>query len=264
MAAAFVAAAVLFGAPPAAPPAPAVARPADARLVFVNDLPTAPAGRPLTSRSEPTEIDPVGEPSAAHPRTGTRRPVPDPELDRLSDEDLLSRFRRGQREVFGTLVRRYQRELYGYLRRYLGDPHLADDVFQDVTVLAMERAADIGDEQHLMLWARRAARLKILEALRLRARRTVALDDNVLDLLEEEWDGDAADSGEEIDHLRACMEKLSPHARTILGLRYGEEVSGARVAEVMQVKVQSVYVALARIHRALGDCIRQRRLGGGA
>ena len=60
------------------------------------------------------------------------------------------------------------------------------------------------------------------------------------------------------------MAKLSAHARTILGLRYAEEVSSARVAEVMQVKVQSVYVALARIHRALGDCIRRRRAGGEA
>ena len=55
------------------------------------------------------------------------------EIDPLyhcSDEVLLARFRKGQQEVFGILVRRYQRELYGYLRRYLGDPHLADDVFQ--------------------------------------------------------------------------------------------------------------------------------------
>ena len=42
-------------------------------------------------------------------------------LTDCSDEDLLVRFQRGQREAFGTLVRRYERELYGYLRRYLGD-----------------------------------------------------------------------------------------------------------------------------------------------
>ena len=45
-----------------------------------------------------------------------------------SDEDLLAAFRQGQREAFGVLVRRYEGELYGYLRRYLGDADLADDV----------------------------------------------------------------------------------------------------------------------------------------
>jgi RNA polymerase sigma-70 factor (ECF subfamily) len=157
------------------------------------------------------------------------------------------------------LLFRDRARLLGYVWAIVRDNHLADDVFQDVTVLAMERAAEINDEHHLSLWARRAARLKALEALRKRAR-TVPLDDDVMDLLAAEWDGDDACAiGEDVEHLRACIARLSPHAQTILGLRYVEEVNGARVAEVMQVKVQSVYVALARIHRALGDCIRRRR-----
>ncbi|HEY7423812.1 MAG TPA: sigma factor, partial [Gemmataceae bacterium] len=56
--------------------------------------------------------------------------LPDP-LNACSDEDLLGRFCRGQTEAFGVLVRRYERELYGYLRRYLGDSTLAEDVFQN-------------------------------------------------------------------------------------------------------------------------------------
>jgi RNA polymerase sigma-70 factor (ECF subfamily) len=163
--------------------------------------------------------------------------------------------------VVRALIRDRAR-LLGYIWAIVRDPHLADDVFQDVTVLAMERATEINDEQHLSLWARRTARFKSLEIIRKRTRETVSLDDDVLDLLEAEWDGDDPHTtGEDIEHLRACVGKLSPHAQTILGLRYVEEVSGARVAEVMQVKVQSVYVALARIHRALGDCIRRRRSG---
>ena len=42
--------------------------------------------------------------------------LPDP-LTTCSDEDLLARFRTGETEAFGALVRRYERELYGYLRR---------------------------------------------------------------------------------------------------------------------------------------------------
>ena len=48
-------------------------------------------------------------------------------LTASSDEDLLVRFCQGETEAFGTLVRRYERELYGYLRRYLGDSALAED-----------------------------------------------------------------------------------------------------------------------------------------
>jgi len=48
-----------------------------------------------------------------------------------SDEELLALFRQGTQEAFGALVRRYEGELFGYLRRYLADSDLADDVFQN-------------------------------------------------------------------------------------------------------------------------------------
>ena len=52
----------------------------------------------------------------------------------MTDEQLLVRLRDGDREWFGTLVRRYERELYSYLWRYLGDAELAADVFQNTCV----------------------------------------------------------------------------------------------------------------------------------
>ena len=43
----------------------------------------------------------------------------------------MARFQAGDAQAFSVLVRRYERELYGYLRRYLGDGNLAEDVFQN-------------------------------------------------------------------------------------------------------------------------------------
>jgi RNA polymerase sigma-70 factor (ECF subfamily) len=48
-----------------------------------------------------------------------------------SDEQLLLEYRsQGDRLAFEELVHRYERELYGYLRHYLGDAEMAEDVFQ--------------------------------------------------------------------------------------------------------------------------------------
>jgi RNA polymerase sigma-70 factor (ECF subfamily) len=124
----------------------------------------------------------------------------------------------------------------------------------------MQRAADISDEDHLLLWSRRAARFKALEALRNRTYRATSLDEDVLEMLEADWvSADSLVVREEVDHLRECVGQLTPHAQKILHLRYTEGLSGARVAEIVNVKVRSVYVALARIHQALADCIRKRR-----
>jgi RNA polymerase sigma-70 factor (ECF subfamily) len=49
----------------------------------------------------------------------------------LTDEELLLGYREtGDRDLFSELVRRYERELYSYLRRYLGDAEMAEDAFQ--------------------------------------------------------------------------------------------------------------------------------------
>src|SRR6186713_2226890 len=48
-----------------------------------------------------------------------------------TDEELVEIYRdRGERGAFDELVRRYERELYSYLRRFLGDAAAAEDAFQ--------------------------------------------------------------------------------------------------------------------------------------
>jgi RNA polymerase sigma-70 factor (ECF subfamily) len=151
-------------------------------------------------------------------------------------------------------------KLLGFIWAIVRDHHLADDVLQDVTVLAMERAAEIRDDEHLLLWSRKAARYKSLEILRSQAHRTLALDHDVLESLEAQWASvDAAATSDEVGYLRGCMERLTPHAQRIVHLRYTQGLSGIQVAEIIKVKVHSVYVALTRIHRALEECIRHRR-----
>jgi RNA polymerase sigma-70 factor (ECF subfamily) len=119
------------------------------------------------------------------------------------------------------------------------------------------------DAPHLLLWARKAARFEALKLLRDRRRSKVALDADVLDLLDATWAGtDATDAAKETDHLKCCMEQLSPKAREILNLKYFQSADGARIAGILRTKVHSVYVTLTRIHKTLAECVERRRLGG--
>ena len=48
-----------------------------------------------------------------------------------TDERLLLEYcLRGEERVFEELVRRFETELHGYLRHYLGNAEMAEDVFQ--------------------------------------------------------------------------------------------------------------------------------------
>ncbi|MFM7208040.1 MAG: RNA polymerase sigma factor [Planctomycetaceae bacterium] len=62
--------------------------------------------------------------------------------DTRTDEELIRRISaHDDDQAFETLVHRYEHELYGYLRRYLGDADLAEDVFQ-ATFLRIHQKSD--------------------------------------------------------------------------------------------------------------------------
>ncbi|MFK8112706.1 MAG: RNA polymerase sigma factor [Rubripirellula sp.] len=49
----------------------------------------------------------------------------------VSDESLIAQYREsGDRKLFETLICRYEREIYSYLRRYIGNAEMAEDAFQ--------------------------------------------------------------------------------------------------------------------------------------
>lgn len=74
----------------------------------------------------------------------SRKPI---DLRQEDDESLLLAYQVEQdREIFGELVRRYERELFVYLRRFLGDPGLAEDTFQ-ATFLAVHLRRDRSEER---------------------------------------------------------------------------------------------------------------------
>jgi RNA polymerase sigma-70 factor (ECF subfamily) len=156
---------------------------------------------------------------------------------------------------------RDQIQLLGYLYAIVRETSLAEDLFQELVVLAMQKHEQIDDAAHLRVWARRAARLEGLKAIRKRGRTRTGLDEGVLDLLEPVWEeSDPLDLSQDTEHLRSCMERLGPKAQEILKLKYVQSKDGAAIAHILKVKVHSVYVTLSRIHKTLGDCLEKKRL----
>jgi len=98
--------------------------------------------------------------------------------DTITDEDLLRRFvEGGDRASFETLIRRYQHELYNYLRRYLADDNLAEDAFQLTFVNVYQKAAQFDLSRRFRPWLYAIATNKAIDLKRhLKRRATVSLD----------------------------------------------------------------------------------------
>ena len=102
-------------------------------------------------------------------------------LGQLSDEELMARYREeGRADVFNELVRRYERELYRYLARYLGDPSLAEDVFQNTFLQVHLKRGLFENGRPFRPWLYAIATHQAVDSLRKAGRHpTVSLDQRV-------------------------------------------------------------------------------------
>lgn len=148
---------------------------------------------------------------------------------------------------------------FAYIWAIVRDDHLAEDVFQEVSILAVRKRDQIDDADHLPRWLRQTARHCARNAVRAAAKRPRVFNDGVLDLLEGEWaDRDREASAASLDALRHCLDQLSPYARSLIRLRYHDDLTGERLAEAAGKPMNTVYVALTRTHKTLAECVRNR------
>ncbi|MEM9110049.1 MAG: sigma-70 family RNA polymerase sigma factor [Planctomycetota bacterium] len=149
--------------------------------------------------------------------------------------------------------------LIAYATVILADEHAAEDVFQDVLIIAMQKADEIASPEHLKGWLRLAARNRSLDVRRTRRNHASVLDPSVLDVLENSWSKlDESDTSARVEALRKCIDQLPPKARKVLELRYVQGLTGQQLADRLGRKLSTAYVAVSRVHRTLHECIQNR------
>lgn len=176
----------------------------------------------------------------------------------LSDEELLTRLRAGESDLFGELVRRYERELYGYLRRYVGDDELAADVFQNTFVAVFTKLTQYELGRPVRPWLYTIATHQAIDALRRRQRRkdTRAGDGSdgpgrpLLELMASAESGpdERAESAEMRAVVRAAVDALPDLLRGVVLLCYFQGLSNQDAADILGVPVGTVK---SRLHTAV-------------
>lgn len=187
-----------------------------------------------------------------------------------SDEQLLQTYRElGDPGIFTLLVARYQRELYNYLRRFLGDATLAEDVFQ-ATFLQVHVKKDVFESgRKFRPWLYTIATNQAIDAQRRNKRhRRLSLNQphgvgtesagTLVDLLA----GDAADPaasaehGEQSEWIRGEVEALPEPLRNAVNLVYFRGMKYRDAAQAMSVPVGTVKSRLHSAIQRLGEAWR--------
>ena len=179
-----------------------------------------------------------------------------------SDEGLLALFRQGTPEAFGALVRRYEGELYGYLRRYLCDSDLADDVFQNSFLQLYTKIGQYEPGRPVRPWLYAIATNQAIDALRRQNRhQAVRLQTEnedagdgdlppLMALLESREPGplDLLQTEERRQMIRNTVENLPDFLRQVVVLAYYQGLKYKEIADIMGIPVGTVK---SRLHTAL-------------
>jgi RNA polymerase sigma-70 factor, ECF subfamily len=180
-----------------------------------------------------------------------------------SDETLMSRYRdEGQTADFNELMRRYERELYRYLVRYLGDAAGAEDVFQNTFLQVHLKRGLYEDGRPFRPWLYAIATHQAVDTLRKSGRHpTVSLDQRsassedaepgaLIDLLVNSGPGPLAElkQRKRQEWVRQSIDRLPLTLREALILAYYGDLKYRDIAEILKIPVGTVK---SRLHAAL-------------
>ena len=176
---------------------------------------------------------------------------------RLSEESiphLVSRAQRGSLPCFAELVKRFEGRLFNFLVRRTATTHDAEDLTQDAFVRAWQRIDQYDPRWQFSTWLFTIAhRLAITQGRR--RQREVGWSDGRDDSPVEHGDPGQVVSDRELCGLlwETAERVLTESQRTVLWLRYAEELSNMEIARVMGKSQISVRVTLFRAREALAN-----------
>jgi RNA polymerase sigma-70 factor (ECF subfamily) len=180
-----------------------------------------------------------------------------------SDEKLLLSYRsEPDGGVFEELVHRYEKELYGYLRHYLGDADMAADVFQQTFLQVHLKCDQFEPGRKVRPWLYTVATNQAIDYQRRNRRHRMTSLDRVTrgnaeeeagtlaELLGVSADGpaDNVESAEQHEALRRAVDALPGVCKEVVMLIYFQGLKYREAAEVLSLPVGTVK---SRLHTAV-------------
>ena len=178
-----------------------------------------------------------------------------------TDEQLLEAYRYGEKAGFSQLVERYQRELFHFLVRFLGDRAAAEDVFQETFLQVHQSAESFDLQRRFRPWLFTIAANKARDLMRSQARRpTNPLqasispgDDESGQFIDLMQSTDLLPSEpmerEELQRMvQGTVQNMPDHLREILLLSYFHQFPYKQISNILNIPLGTVK---SRLHAAV-------------
>jgi RNA polymerase sigma-70 factor, ECF subfamily len=177
------------------------------------------------------------------------------------DFNLVEAAGAGDHQAYEFLVRKYQRSVFNFVYRILGDRHAAEDVLQEVFWALYRAAPRFEARAQVSTWLfkiaynlslneikRRNRFLNLHEALR--AYPCTEIGPSALSSLE---------ASELEEEMTTALNRLPENQKSALLLRVSEELSYAEISEILSVSISSAESLIFRARTRLRQLLKKQR-----
>jgi RNA polymerase sigma-70 factor (ECF subfamily) len=180
--------------------------------------------------------------------------------DPIPDRDLVRRCLENDQGAYRLLLARYERPVYGLVRRMIPNDEDARDLAQEAFVRAFRKLGQFDPERKFSSWLFRIAHNLCIDHYRRRKLDTVPLV-RTTEGEEETWDipDEDADPSREFSErergrrLLTLVESLPPLYRSVILLRHQQGLSYEEIADTLELPLGTVKARIHRAHRLLKD-----------
>jgi len=173
--------------------------------------------------------------------------------------ELASRARRGERDAFTALIRRYERTALAVAFAGTGDAASAGDATQEAFLRAWQRLGALKDDGRFATWLCGIVRNVAID-IRRRHQRDHRLpgreNDDEQQVVDPAAELDRRETSERID---AALWQLDDVSRTMVVLRYYEGLSSHAIAELLATTSTAVDMRLSRARHTLRALLERVR-----
>jgi len=162
---------------------------------------------------------------------------------------------------------KHQYMIRDFILGLVRQPADADDIFQEVSLVVLQKEDVPLDEKTFPGWCRQVAKNRVLHYWRDKRNKGRQLSADVLAAVERAYEcGDDMYNQytERSAALRRCMKRLNERNRRILTSYYQEGRTSEEIAENASMAAPSVRRLLMQMRQSLRNCVEKRLVGGTA
>ncbi len=177
----------------------------------------------------------------------------------IEDKELLSLYVGGDDSALTELVERYQRELYGFIYRHVGNQADSEDLTQKVFVNLFLKANQFSGKSTFKTWLYQIALNQCKNHYRSNDRRKISGDVEIehLPLISEDTNIEELENQQEQGKLRCAVSRLPEKQRMTVQLRLYQECTFPEIAEIMSGSVGTAkahyFQAIASLRKMLKE-----------